>query len=271
MAQQKKRSMKLDNSVIWITGASSGIGKELALQLSALHCKLILSGRRENTLLEVKKMCKTPEDVVILPFNLEKHELIPSIVKKALSFYNTIDKIILNGGISQRSLIIDTDLAVDKKLIDVDYLGNVAISKAILPYFVENKKGHFVVVSSVMGKFGSPYRSGYCGAKHALHGFFDVLRMEHDKDCVKVTMICPGFVNTNVSRNALTGDGSPLNKQDSGTENGLPVTVFTKKMIQAIKKETYEVYIGKSEIKGVYMKRFFPKLLHRLVLKSKVR
>ncbi len=263
--------MRFQNKIIWITGASSGIGKELAFQLSQQNCKLILSSRREDKLIEVQKLSQTPEHIAILPFDLEKHELMHSIVEKALSFYNKIDVIILNGGISQRSLIIDTDINVDKKLIAVDYLGNVALAKAILPHFVENKNGHFAVVSSVMGKFGSPYRSGYCGAKHALHGFFDVLRMEHEKDNIKVTMICPGFVNTDIARNALIGDGSPLNQQDIGTQNGLAVDVFTRKMINAIKKEAFEVYIGKSEIKGVYMKRFFPKLLHRLVLKSQVR
>jgi short-subunit dehydrogenase len=122
-----------------------------------------------------------------------------------------------------------------------------------------------------MGKFSSPYRSAYCGAKHALHGFFDALRLEHDKDNIKVTMICPGFVNTNVARNALIGDGSSQDIQDTATENGLEVSVFAKRMLKAIKKEKFEAYIGKGETKGIYLKRFLPKLLHKVVLKSQVR
>jgi short-subunit dehydrogenase len=147
----------------------------------------------------------------------------------------------------------------------------VALSKAILPHFIEKQSGQFVVVSSLMGRFSSPYRSGYCGAKHALHGFFDALRMEHEKDGVYVTMICPGFVNTNVARNALTGSGDIQNSQDTATEQGLSPEVFAKRMASAIAKKKFEVYIGKKEVLGVYLKRFFPKLLHYFVLRSAVR
>jgi dehydrogenase/reductase SDR family protein 7 len=122
-----------------------------------------------------------------------------------------------------------------------------------------------------MGKFGSPYRSGYCGAKHALHGFFDVLRMEHQKDNVKVTLICPGFIQTNLAINALTADGSSQNKDDIATLNGMDVRLFAKKLVKAVKAKKFETYIGGKEVLGVYLKRFFPKLLRRFVLKSKVR
>jgi dehydrogenase/reductase SDR family protein 7 len=173
--------------------------------------------------------------------------------------------------VSQRSLLVDTDFEVDKKLIEVDYLGTVAITKALLPHYISNRKGHFVTITSLMGKFGSPYRSGYCGAKHALHGFFDVLRMEHQKDNVNVTLICPGFIQTNVAVNALTGDGSKQNSNDQATLNGMPVAVFAKKLVKAVESNTFESYIGGKEVLGIYLKRFFPKLLHRLVLKSEVR
>ena len=190
---------------------------------------------------------------------------------QAIKQYGKIDLLINNGGISQRALIIDTDISVDKKLMEVDYLGTVALSKALLPHFIKNQTGHYAVVTSLMGKFSSPYRSGYCGAKHALHGFFDTLRMEHQKDNVNVTLICPGFVNTNIAKNALIGDGSLQNSQDDATENGLPIPEFCDRMIQAIQKEKFEAYIGKKEVLGVYLKRFFPKLLHRFVMKSQVR
>lgn len=263
--------MTFTDKVIWITGASSGIGKALALELSEKKCKLILSSRKASTLEEVKLQCTQPEHVEILPFDLADYRQMKPIVTKAISFFGKIDILINNGGISQRSLIIDTDISVDKKLMEVNYLGTVALSKAILPHFVTHQSGHFVTVTSLMGKFSSPYRSAYCGAKHALHGFFDALRLEHDKDDIKVTLICPGFVNTNVAKNALTGDGSTQNTQDEATQNGLEVTVFTKRMLKAIREEKFEAYIGKGETKGVYLKRFFPKLLHKIVLKSQVR
>src|SRR5690606_4061268 len=135
---------------------------------------------------------------------------------------------------------------------------------------IKSKTGHFVVVSSLMGKFSSPYRSAYCGAKHALHGFFDALRLEHEKDHVKVTMICPGFVNTNVAKNALTADGSKQGYQDEMTENGLEVTVFVSRMLKDIHNQKFDAYIGKSVVVGLYVKRVFPQSLHQLVLKSKV-
>ncbi|GAB5563052.1 MAG: SDR family NAD(P)-dependent oxidoreductase [Winogradskyella sp.] len=263
--------MYFDNKVIWITGASSGIGKSLVIAFSKYNCKLILSARREAKLEEVKQLCSNPEAVTIIPFDLAHYDRMQSVVENAISVFGTIDILINNGGISQRSLIIDTSIEVDKKLMEVDYLGTVALSKAVLPHFVAQKSGHFVTVTSLMGKFSSQYRSAYCGAKHALHGFFDALRLEHQKDNIKVTMICPGFVNTNVARNALTGDGTALNTQDEATNNGLDADVFAQRMIKAIRKEKFEVYIGKFEKIGVLVKRISPKLLHRITLKSKVR
>lgn len=263
--------MTFKNKVIWITGASSGIGKGLAMELSKQDCKLILSSRNHDQLLEVQKKCENPENIKILPFDLAQYTKMQQVTEDALQLFGKIDVLINNGGISQRSPIIETSIEVDKKLMDIDYLGTVSLSKALLPYFVANQSGHYVVVSSLMGKFSSPLRSAYCGAKHALHGFFDALRLEHDKDQIKVTMICPGFVNTNVARNALTADGSKQGYQDDMTENGLDVNVFVKRMLQAIQNEKYEAYIGKFEKFGVYVKRLSPKLLHKLVLRSKVK
>ena len=263
--------MNFNNKVIWITGASSGIGKALAIALSQHNCQLILSARNKQALDAVKMHCKNQEQVTVLPFDLADYENLKPIVLKAIQLFGTVDILINNGGISQRSLVIDTNISVDKTLIEVDYLGPVALSKALLPHFIKRQRGHFVTVTSLMGKFSSPYRSGYCGAKHALHGFFDALRLEHDKDNIKVTLICPGFVNTNVAKNALIGDGSAQQSQDNATENGLNVDEFAKRMLNAIQKEKFEAYIGKKEVLGIYLKRFFPKFLHWYVLRSEVR
>jgi len=263
--------MKFENKVVWITGASSGIGKALAMELSKKDCQLILSSRREKELNNVRSQCVKPENIKILTLDLADYTNMSSVVNKAISQFGPIDLLINNGGISQRSPIIETTIDVDKKLMEVDYLGTIGLSKAILPHFIERQSGHYVVVSSLMGKFSSPLRSAYCGAKHALHGFFDALRLEHEKDNIKVTMICPGFVNTNVARNALTGDGSQQGYQDEMTENGLDVNIFVKKMIKAIQKEKYEAYIGKFEKFGVFIKRLSPRMLHKLVMRSKVR
>lgn len=260
---------RLDGKVVWITGASSGIGASLAIALAKRNCKLILSGRNVAALNQVKSQCNATTE--ILSFDLADFHQAKQNVAKAIAIFGKIDFLLLNGGVSQRSLIIETDFEVDQRLIEVDYLANVALAKAILPHFIEQQSGHFAVVTSLMGKFGSPYRSGYCGAKHALHGFFDVLRMEHQKDNIKVTMVCPGFIQTNVAKNALTANGTPQMEEDEATKNGMPVTVFAHKMITAIEKNKMEVYIGGKETIGVLLKRLFPKLLHHSVLRSKVR
>ncbi|MCB0427388.1 MAG: SDR family NAD(P)-dependent oxidoreductase, partial [Mangrovimonas sp.] len=209
--------MNFNNKVVWITGASSGIGKELAIQLSQKNCQLILSSRTVSVLEEVKTLCNNPENVAVLSLDLADYQSMETVVEKAWNLFGTLDVLVNNGGISQRSLISETSIEVDKKLMDVDYLGTVALRKALLHYFIKKKSGHFVTVTSLMGKFGSPYRSSYCGAKHALHGFFDVLRMEHEKDNLKVTLICPGFVNTNIAKNTLTGNGILQVTQDTAT------------------------------------------------------
>ena len=261
----------MKKNVIWITGASSGIGAELAKQYAEEGALLILSARREKALQEVKNSCENQENITVLPLDLKNFNLMEQYVEKALAVYGSIDLLINNGGVSQRSLIVDTKMEVYQELMDVNYIGTVALTKALLPYFIERKKGHFAEVTSVMGKFGSPYRSGYCGAKHALHGFFDVLRMEHEKDNVDITLICPGFVQTNVTINALTGTGERLNHDDPGTQNGLEVAFFCKKMIRAIRNKKWEVSFGKKEKLGVFVKRFSQKLLHAIVMRSNVR
>ncbi len=262
--------MKFDNKIIWITGASSGIGEALAYQLAKQNCKLILSSRNKAQLLQVKANCVGNENIQVLPLDLVDFDTMSKHVTEAIKLFGKIDMLINNGGISQRSLVANTNFDVYKKLMDVNYLGPVALSLALLPHFIENQNGHFVTVTSVMGKFSSPYRSGYCGAKHALHGFFDSLRMEHEKDGINVTLVCPGFVNTNIAQSALTGSGATLKKQDQATQNGLEVNYFARKMIKAIKRKKFETYIGKKEVLGVYL-RIFPRLLHRVVLHSTVR
>ena len=261
---------RIRDKIIWITGASSGIGEDLAITLNRLGNRVILSARSVDKLKEVASRCPEPAKVAILELDLAEADNMRELVEKALSLFGGVDILINNAGISQRSLIAETELSVYKKLMDINYLGTVALSKALLPHFVEKKAGHYVTVTSLMGKFGSPWRSGYCAAKHALHGFFDVLRMEHEKDGVKVTLVCPGFVQTNIARKALTADGSPQDKQDQATANGLTTAAFTRKCLRAIEKEKFEAYIGRGEVKGVYLKRFFPKLLPRVVLRSKV-
>jgi len=257
--------------VIWITGASSGIGEATARKFSTEGFALILSARNTQELERVKSSCAFPEDCRILPLDLASSADFPEKVATAISFFGQVDLLLHNGGISQRSLIKDTQLEVDRKLMEVNYFGTVALTKAILPHFIQRKQGQFGVVTSLVGKFGSPFRSSYAGSKHALHGFFDTLRAEHHQDGISVTLICPGFIRTQVSINAVTGDGTPLGEMDQAQDQGMSPEACAKQLYQAMKGKKEEVYIGGKETLAVYLKRFLPGLFSKILRTAKVR
>jgi short-subunit dehydrogenase len=268
---EKAFFMNLKDQIIWITGASSGIGAAMAVEYSKLGARLILSSRNTDELNHVRSSCEVPEKIKVLKLDLANPSDFKRIVKEAANFYGHIDILINNAGISQRSLAADTSLEVDRKIFDVNYFGTIALTKELIPYFKEKGQGHFVVITSVVGKIGTPLRSSYSASKHALHGFFDSLRAELYEDHIKVSLICPGFVNTNVSINALTGQGKQQGTKDKATANGLDPDYFAKKAIKAIYREKQEVVIGGFlEVLAVYVKRFFPVLLSRMVRKVKV-
>lgn len=263
--------MSILNTVIWITGASSGIGKALAIEFSQQNVKLILSSRKKADLELVKTACKFPSNVEILVLDLEDYSALPRKAAEAIALFGGVDILVNNGGISQRSLAQNTGIAVDKRMMEVNYFGTVALTKAVLPHFIEKKSGHFVTTTSIVGKIGTPLRSSYAASKHALHGFFDSLRAEVHKDHISVTLVCPGFVSTNISLNALTGDGTPQQKMDTATQNGMHPTRFAKLMVKAIQDKKEEIYIGGFKEKlAVFVKRFFPKVLSKMIRKLSV-
>nr|AIA16321.1 short chain dehydrogenase [uncultured bacterium] len=264
---------KLAGKVIWITGASSGIGEALTYALAKHNARLILSARRKEVLEAVKGNCpaEVQANIRVLPLDLSQTSTLQLSTEAAIQIFGHIDIVIHNGGISQRSLIKDTSLEVDRRLMDVNFFGAVAITKAIIPHFIKRKAGHFVVVTSLTGKFGTPYRSGYAASKHALHGFFDAVRAEHYKDSILVTMICPGFIHTPITFSALTGDGSKLNKMDEAQYKGKPAAWCAHKIVSAIIARKEEVYIGGREVYGAYIKRFFPRLFSKIIRKAAVR
>jgi short-subunit dehydrogenase len=267
---------KLNNRVVWITGASSGIGEALAYEMAKQGARLILSARRKEELERVKGNCisSAQANIHVLPFDLTKTETLKLTTEAAVQVFGHIDILVNNGGISQRSFAKDTLLDVDKRIMDVNYFGAVALTKNILPHFLKRKSGHLVTVSSVTGIFGTPYRSGYAASKHALHGFFDSLRAElwkDVKDAITVTMICPGFIHTPITLSAVTGDGSPLGKMDDAQYKGKPADWCARKIIRAIEKKNNEVYIGGIETLGVRFKRLFPNWFARYIRSAKVR
>lgn len=261
----------MSKSVIWITGASSGIGEATAKKFSQEGYRVIISARNEKELNRVKSECSNPTEVQVLPLDLVEIDSFDKKVSLAIASFGKVDIVLHNGGISQRSLIKETGLEVDRKLMEVNFFGTVALTKAILPHFVARKTGQFAVVSSLVGKFGSPFRSSYAASKHALHGFFDTLRAEHFQDNITVTMICPGFIRTNVSVNALTADGSALGKMDEAQAKGMSPEACATEIYAAITRKKEEVFIGGKETFAVHLKRFFPAIFSKIIKKATVR
>ena len=261
------------NKRVWITGASSGIGEALAVAFAEHGAHLILSARNEVEINRVGAACSKAgaASVLVQPLDLERHDSIPGIVEIVLKKVGKVDILVNNGGISQRALAKDTALEVDKKLMAVNYFGTVALTKALLPNMLMHQLGHIVTITSLTGKFGSPYRSSYAASKHALHGFFDSLRAELADAHIKVTLICPGFVHTNVSKNALTGDGAKLGTMDEATEKGMAPDRLAHKILQAVEQGKEEAYFGGKEVLGVHLKRFFPHYFAKMIRKAKVR
>ncbi len=262
-----------NNKRVWITGASSGIGEALALAFAKNGAQLILSARNEKELNRVAAAASAAgaASVIVQPLDLARHDDIPMVAQKVLQQVGKLDILVNNGGISQRSLAKDTSLEVDKKLMDVNYFGTVALTKAVLPVMLMHQLGHIVTITSLTGKFGSPHRSSYAATKHALHGFFDSLRAELADSHLKITLICPGFIRTSISLNALTGDGSQLGTMDEATDRGMEPEELAHKILHAIEKGKEEAYFGGKEVLGVYVKRFFPAYFSRLIRKAKVR
>jgi short-subunit dehydrogenase len=264
---------ELTNKVIWITGASSGLGEALTYALIKKNARLIISARREEELERVMRNCtsETQSNVRILPVDLSQSDTLESITDHALKLFGHIDILINNAGIGQRSLIRETPLSSDRQLMEINYFGTIALTKHILPHFTERRQGHYVTISSLTGKFGTPYRSSYAASKHALHGFFDALRAEHAKDNIAVTMICPGFIHTRLRINALVSSDAPQSTLDTPSYKRKSAEWCAKKIIRSIENNREEVYIGGKEVLGVYLKRFFPSLFSKIIRKVAVR
>ncbi|MBA3664113.1 MAG: SDR family oxidoreductase [Bacteroidetes bacterium] len=257
------------DKVIWITGASSGIGEALALELARMGARLVLSARREEELKRVGVATNLPPlDLFILPFDLENTSNASSLIAQIINKFGRIDMLVNNGGFSQRSSVIETPVEIDRKIMEVNYFAHINITKAVLPYMKRQKEGQIVVVSSIAGKFGFYLRSSYSAAKHALHGFFESLRLETESLGIKTLLVCPGKIKTNVSFNAVTSSGSSHNKMDESHENAMSAQECAKQIIAAIQNDQEEILIGGKELLLVKIKRLLPKLFNKLIRKQ---
>lgn len=259
----------LTRRTVWITGASAGIGEALAVSAARRGARLVLSARRAVELARVRDRCPVADDVAILPLDLEHFDAADAAARAAAPF-GPIDVLVNNAGLSQRSLVADTDLAVYRRLMELDFLAPVALTKAVLPAMLARGGGHLVMVSSVAGQVATPLRSGYAAAKHALHGFSDALRAEvHDRG-VRVTVVMPGFIRTDVSVNALTGSGAAQGTMDAAQAKGMDPLACAERIWRAVAAERSEAAMGGPETWVLLLQRLAPRLVEHLMRRVRV-
>jgi short-subunit dehydrogenase len=244
--------------VVWITGASSGIGEALARAMLAQGAEVILSGRRADALQALAAVA--PERTLVLPFETTDYDRLPALVEQAWGWRDRIDLLINNAGISQRSLALDTSLQVYRQLMEVDYLAPVALTQLLLPRLVEQGSGQLAVVSSVAGKLGAPLRTGYCGAKHAVVGYFEALRAEVEQAYgIGVSVIIPGSVRTAIAANALEGGGNARGRSDANIDNGIDPDDAARTIIEGLSAGKHDIVVAEGmELMALQMRASDP-------------
>ena len=234
--------MSFEGQTVWITGASSGIGAALAREWAGRGANIILSGRNEARLGEVA--ASLDAETQSLPFDVRDEKAMRQAADKAIGWKNGVDIFVANAGISQRSPAVDTDMQVYRDIIDIDLTSQIAASQALLPHMTKRGSGKLAFISSIAGKVGVPMRTAYCAAKHGLIGYADALRGELSQSGVDVHVICPGSVATDVSRNALNGDGSVRGKSDKVIDNGIAPGDAAKRIVDAIEMNQREIIVA---------------------------
>ncbi|CAN5217436.1 SDR family NAD(P)-dependent oxidoreductase [soil metagenome] len=257
--------MRFSQKVIWITGASSGIGEALAYAFYKEGANLILSARNELALVKISENCGDAQRVKILPLDLSQTNMLQSRVITALEHYGKIDILINNAGIAQNYQVINTNEEVIRKIMEVNFFGTVLLSNLLIPLFIQSGGGHLVIISSLSGKFGVPKLSSYSASKHALHGYFNSMRTEVHQKNIRITILVPGYIKTSIAQNALVGDGRISGRNLEIMKRGMDPEKCAIEMVNAIYKKKEEDYIGNKEILSVYFYRFFPKLFNKVI------
>lgn len=258
--------MPYHNKVIWITGASSGIGEQLAYALNQQGARLILSARSQDKLEKVaRQLADQSLAAHILPFDLENLGQLPEVAQKAWNCEGHIDILINNAGVAVRDYALSTDIALDQKLMAINYFGPVLLTKNILPQMIERGRGQLVVISSLSGKYGVPRTASYAASKHALHGFFETLRSEIIGTDIPITIIVPGIIRTDITAHAYLGDGKKKGKVETTFKTAYPAGKAATRMLRIIEKKREEAFVGGNEGITLVLNRISPWLLRRLI------
>jgi short-subunit dehydrogenase len=228
-----------------------------------------VSARNLGALEEIQRSSSSQDKVLVIPIDLGSKNDFREEVGLVVQHYGRIDLLVNNGGISQRSEAMETDESIERHIMEVDYFGQVALSKAVLSQMQQQKSGHLIIISSLTGKFGFYLRSSYAAAKHALHGYFESLRLEQESRGIKVTMVCPALIKTNISRSAMLGDGSQSGKMDEMQETGMSAEECAQEILRAAKLEKREVIIGAKGKWAVLVYRLFPNFFYKRLRKHR--
>ncbi|MBN1387703.1 MAG: SDR family NAD(P)-dependent oxidoreductase [Bacteroidales bacterium] len=262
--------MIYNNKIFWVTGASSGIGKAVVYELLKRGAGVIASSNRADELEEVKKNSREKMHLLsTVIFDLEDTGIIETIVAQQFKKHGRIDVLINLGGVSQRAKITETPLWLDRKIMEINYFGTIALSKAVLPYMIEQGSGHIMATSSIAGRFGFPLRSAYSASKQALHGFFETLHIENRENNVKASVIIPGRVKTNISFNALTSTGSIHGQLDAGQARGISPEKAARMILRGLERNKREVLVGGKELIMLFVRKFFPSIFFNIAYRMK--
>lgn len=260
--------MTFSGKTFWITGASSGMGKSVAIALAKFDTLLIISGRNIDELnITAAEIEKNGGSARIEVLDMSDTDSIIKTAKKVLSDQKKIAGLYHFAGISQRSLLVETSLESTRKIMETNFFGIVALTNAILPSMIKNGEGQIAAASSLVGKFGFPYRSAYSASKHALHGFFETLLAENYDKGIRTSMLIGGRIQTNISKFALDKDGKEHGKLDEGQAKGISSEKAAQQILKGLKKDRLEIPVGGSELMILRIKRFFPGYHARLVRK----
>lgn len=254
-----------EKKIVWITGASSGIGECLVYSFVRRGAVVIASSNEASELERVKDNCSDfPGKVRCVPFDLSDTSGIDKIVGEQLYKTGRIDFLLNIGGISQRATIEETPIWLDRKIMEINYFGTIALTKAVLPYMIKQKSGHILATSSISGRFGFPLRSSYSASKQALHGFFETLFLENKKFNIRTSVIIPGRVQTKISFRALNAEGKEHGKMDAGQSKGIAPEKAAEIIIRGIIRNKREILVGGSELAMLFIRLYFPALFFRL-------
>ena len=259
-----------NNKLIWITGASSGIGEAFARHLAGSGAQLILSARNADKLDALIKELPNSSQHVALVLDVSNASEIESAIQEHQELVSKVDVLINNAGISQRALTWEANRASERMIMETNFFGATALTKAVLPGMMQRNHGLFINMSSPAGMFGFPLRSSYSASKHALHGYFESLQAElkaQQKD-IHILMALPGRVRTNMSFNAVVSDGSKQGSMDERLNAGLDPSICAERILKAAENNRATIYLGREQLL-IFVKRFFPSVFRSIVVKFK--